>query len=88
MVKYSDVKLFYSCPAACPIGIFMDRSYVIKKDLKGFYFTDGNYEEYADIDYIKMLFSPQGITWDKVDFSDEKKIEIVKAFEDNKKYGK
>lgn len=81
MVKFTDVKLTYTCPAAPPEGLFMDRIYTIGKDNKGYYFTDGNYIEYVqekDLWYIKMLFSPKDCNWEDVDFSDEKEREIVK----------
>lgn len=79
MVKFTDVKLVYNCPAAPPSDVFMDRIYTIGKDNKGFFFTDGNYYEYvkdSDLWYIKMLFSPQDkkFTWEDVDFSEEVKI--------------
>lgn len=73
MIKYSNVKLIYTCPACVPENIYLNRSYTIGKDEKGFYFTDGNYIEHAEEWYIKMLFSPQGkdITWESVDFTEE-----------------
>jgi len=78
MIKYNEIKLIYTCSAAPPDGIYMDRTYTIGKDNKGFFFTDGNYIEYVkeiDLWYIKMLFSPQDkkISWDDVDFKDEVK---------------
>ncbi len=84
MMKFNEVKLIYTCPAAPPDGIYMDRIYRINKDNKGYFFTDGNYVEYVqekDIWYIKMLFSPQDISWKDVDFSNEKEIvkEITKT---------
>ena len=85
MIKYNEIKLVYTCPAAPPDGIYMDRTYTIGKDNKGFFFTDGNYIEYVkeiDLWYIKMLFTPQKILWDEVYFNDEvkevKSIEIKK----------
>ena len=60
MMKYNEVKLTYTCPAAPPPGLYMDKIYTIGKDKKGFYFTDGNYMEHvkdSDIWYIQMLFS-------------------------------
>ena len=78
MIKYNEIKLVYTCPAAPPDGIYMDRTYTIGKDNKGFFFTDGNYIEYVkenDLWYIKMLFIPQDkkISWNDVDFKDEVK---------------
>jgi len=76
MIKYNEIKLVYTCPAAPPDGIYMDRTYTIGKDNKGFFFTDGNYIEYVkeiDLWYIKMLFTPNGVIWGNVDFSDEVK---------------
>ncbi len=81
MIKYNEVKLTYTCAAAPPLGLHMDRIYTIGKDNKGFFFTDGNYIEYvkqSDLWYIKMLFSPKDCNWEDVDFSDEKEREIVK----------
>ena len=73
MIKYTDVKLTYTCSAAPPENLYMDRIYTIGKDNKGFFFTDGNYIEYvkqSDLWYIKMLFSPKDCNWEDVDFSD------------------
>ena len=86
MIKYTDVKLIYTCPAAPPLGLYMDRIYTIGKDKKGFYFTDGNYMEYvkdSDIWYIQMLFSPKNCDWVDVDFSEEKEMvkETMKTFD-------
>ena len=78
MIKYNEVKLTYTCAAAPPPGLYMDRIYTIGKDKKGFYFTDGNYMEHvkdSDIWYIQMLFSPQNCDWVDVDFSEEKEKE-------------
>lgn len=76
MLKFTDIKLTYTCPAAPPEKVFMDRIYTLNKDEKGLYFTDGNYVEYADESYIKMLFSPKDTIWDKVDFTE--KVEVIK----------
>lgn len=74
MIMFNEVKLIYICPAAPPEGVFLDRIYSIKKDQKGFYFTDGNYVEYVkeeDLWYIKMLFSPKDTDWNEVDFEEQ-----------------
>lgn len=80
MVRFSEVKLIYTCPAAPPENIFMDRIYTISKDKKGFFFTDGNYIEYVEdknLWYIKMLFSPKDFKWEDVDFSEEVKVSKI-----------
>ena len=80
MVLFTDVKLTYTCPATPPENVFMDRIYSLNKDEKGLYFTDGNYVEYADESYIKMLFSPKDTNWDKVDFTEKvETIELTKT---------
>ena len=88
MIKYNEIKLVYTCPAAPPDGIYMDRIYTIGKDNKGFFFTDGNYIEYVkeiDLWYIKMLFTPQKVSWSDVDFKDEVKEVIITKVEEVKK---
>ena len=88
MIKYNEIKLVYTCPAAPPDGIYMDRTYTIGKDNKGFFFTDGNYIEYVkeiDLWYIKMLFTPQKVSWSDVDFKDEVKEVIITKVEEVKK---
>lgn len=84
MVKYNEVKLSYSCPAFPPDGVDMSKAYnIIKKDDK-FYFTDGVTEFEGDLEYIKMLFTPNGnkIDWKDVDFSE--KLNVSKTFCSNK----
>lgn len=76
MIQFKDVKLTYTCPAAPPDNVFMDRIYTLSKDTQGLCFTDGNYVEYTDESYIKMLFSPKDTSWEKVDFSE--KVEEIK----------
>jgi hypothetical protein len=71
-MKINDVKLKYSCPAVCPTGIYLDRVYSIGKDKQGYYFTDGNYTQYSELDFIKMLFTPKDCTWDEVEFDNKK----------------
>jgi len=91
VIKYNKVKLSYTCPSFPPENIHIDRVYRIEKDEKGFFITDGNYVEYvkdSDLWYIKMLFSPSGILWQDVDFSDDDVKEIkntIIKIEDNKK---
>lgn len=82
MIKYNEVKLTYTCAAAPPPNLYMDRIYTIGKDKKGFFFTDGNYVEYVEdknLWYIKMLFSPKDFKWEDVDFSDE--VKPIKTFD-------
>jgi len=90
MVKFNEVKLFYTCPAFPPDGIDMSKIYTIEKDNNGFYFTDGNYIKYVKDDelwYIKMLFTPQNVSWEVVDFSDEIKniVNVTTKIEEIKK---
>lgn len=61
----TDVKLKYTCIAAPPENVYLGIAYTLGKDLKGYYFTDGKNIEYADIGYIKMLFTPIDLTWEK-----------------------
>lgn len=65
-MKPNNLKLKYSCPAQCPQDIFMNKTYLLNKDNKGFYFGTDSFVQYADIEYIKMLFTPIDYTWDKV----------------------
>jgi len=81
MVKFDEVKLFYTCFANPPEGVYMNKVYrIIKKDGK-LYFTDGTTEFVGEEEYIKMLFSPQDvkISWEDVDFTDE--VKITKMFD-------
>ena len=89
MIKFNEVKLTYTCFAAPPENVYMNRIYRIGKDVKGFFFTDGNYIEHVkenDLWYIKMLFTPNDVPWGEVDFNDsikEVKNTIIKI-EENK----
>lgn len=68
--KYNDIKLVYTCPAACPADIFVDRLYTLQESDSAFVLTDGNYTKKFNKDelwYIKMLFSPKETTWESIE---------------------
>lgn len=60
------IKVNYTCASVPPDGIQINRVYAVGKDSKGYYFTDETITKYCEIEYIKILFSPIGTTWDKV----------------------
>ena len=79
MNKYSGLKLVYTCAAACPPNIYLDRIYTLNEEENGFSFTDGNYTEYVEKKhfwYIKMLFTPRNTSWEEIE-----KLEVVKPSE-------
>jgi len=65
-MKPNNLKLKYSCPAQCPQDIFINKVYSLNKDDKGFYFYTDTFTQYADIEYIKMLFTPIDCNWEEV----------------------
>lgn len=71
MIKYDEIKLSYTSPAFPPKGISIDKTYTIGKDKKGLFITDGKYTEYIKEDNIKSLFTPSGVKWEQVDFSNK-----------------
>jgi hypothetical protein len=73
-MKINEAKLKYTCPAVCPKNIYLDRIYSLGKDKDGIYFTDGNYVQHSDIEFIKMLFTPTNCNWKDVEFEDKKKV--------------
>lgn len=84
MTNFKDIKLQYTCPAAPPEGINVSSTYMVNKDSKGFYFTDGNLCKYVKDDeiwLIKMFFTPIGVSWDEVSFK-------IESEDKNKKFSK
>lgn len=79
MVKFNEVKLIYTCSALPPDGIFMNRIYHIVKKEDKFYFTDGVAEFEGTEEFIKMLFTPNGVEWSEVDF--ENGVKLTKTFD-------
>lgn len=61
-----DVLVKYTCAAYPPEGITMDKCYTVGKDDKGYYYAFLDNKTYADIEFIKMLFTPNGKTWAEV----------------------
>jgi hypothetical protein len=64
---FKDVKLKYTCAAFPPDYINMKTSYSFGKDDKGYYFTDGVKNHYAEFDLIKMFFTPVNKTWQEIE---------------------
>ena len=73
MIKYNNIKLVYTCPAAPILGIQLDRAYKILKRNGDLFITDGNTEIKIDEFLLKMLFTPQECEWTRVDFSEKTK---------------
>ena len=61
-----NISLKYTCPAVAPKGIDTELRYEFGQDTKGAYISSTIGKQYLDINYIKMLFSPAGDTWDNV----------------------
>jgi hypothetical protein len=64
--EIKDVLLQYTCSAYPPVGMSMDRNYTFGKDAKGFYFKYIDEKTHADLEYIQMLFTPKGKTWNEI----------------------
>ena len=62
-----EIKLRYTCAAYPPIGVSIDVQYLFGKDAKGFYYKTSEEKFYADLWFIKMLFTPVGKTWNDVE---------------------
>lgn len=65
------IRLEYTCPARPPEYIDMKALTVFGRDEKGFYWESLGKKYHADIEFIKMLFTPKSMTW-------EETIRIVK----------
>ena len=63
--KKEVVKLQYTCPALPPHFVNANLVYEYGKDEKGYYFANGDNKTYAELWFIKMLFSPVNNSWDK-----------------------
>lgn len=59
-------KIIYTCPAVPPDGIVLSKVYEFGKDKKGFFYADKVKKVYAELKWIKMLFSPVEGTWDDI----------------------
>jgi len=66
-LKLSDVKLRYTCASYPPEYIDVGLKYGFGSDYKGVYFTDGKISYYKDLSFIKMLFTPIGVTWEQIE---------------------
>ena len=73
MINYTNVILQYSCPASCPEGIYLDRSYrFVKKEspTAPLFITDGNYTVEMNEFMYTMLFTPKQCTWSEISFTE------------------
>lgn len=67
IVKLEDVNFKYTCAAYPPDWISMNSTYKVLKDDNGIGFTNGVGIIYAELWFIKMLFTPTNSTWEKVE---------------------
>lgn len=61
-----NVLIKYTCAAYPPFDIDMNNIYTFGKDENGFYYSFLDVKEYADIELIKMLFTPKDKTWEEI----------------------
>lgn len=60
-----DVKIRYTCPAFPPENINIGLIYLFGNDKTGYYYKESVVSKpiYADLDFIKMLFTPVDSDW-------------------------
>jgi hypothetical protein len=66
MGKLIGQKLKYSSPAVAPKGIHLSWIYTLKKDRRGYYVDDGNFELAMELDLIQQLFTPTENSWQEI----------------------
>lgn len=64
-VARAPILLKYTCAAYPPDYVNTRAENTFGRDAKGFYWESAGDKHYADIDFIKMLFTPKSITWDE-----------------------
>ena len=68
-----NIMIKYTSFASAPKGIIPTKAYSFGKDSKGYFYEDNNKKIYAELNYIKMLFSPIDSTWKLVCREESKK---------------
>ena len=63
-----NIQLKYTCAAYPPDGINMEHTYLFNVDSVGCFYKElpTSQPVYADIEFIKMLFSPIDNSWENV----------------------
>lgn len=71
-MKFEEVRFQWTSGAACPTGIYIDRTYHLIKKNEKLYFSDGNYEKEIEKDALLNYFSPINCnSWKDVDFENK-----------------
>jgi hypothetical protein len=61
----APIPLTYTCAAHPPEYIDIHTLNLFGRDNEGFYWEAAGKKYYAEIDFIRMLFSPKSMTWEE-----------------------
>lgn len=57
------IRLDYTCPARPPEYVDMKALNTFGRDNDGFYWESSGKKYHSEIDFIRMLFTPRGMSW-------------------------